>query len=93
MRGKLPAALADLDQSGSSRMVEDAATDQRIVEHDLRAFQQAQRTQCQQIFGTGTGADQINRSRGFGQRIIPAPTVLFVVSSMTMKAPVARLTA
>ena len=63
---------------------------QRVVKNDLRAFQQPECSQRQQVFGTRTGTDQIDRSGRWGQRIIPAPTVLFVASSITMKAPVAR---
>jgi hypothetical protein len=61
------------------------------MKDDVCALEQPERAQRQEVFCAGAGADQIDRSGCPRQRIIPAPTVLFVDSSITMNAPVARL--
>ena len=56
----------------------------------IGALEQPRGTQREQVCRTGPCADEVDRA---AHSIIPAATVWFVVSSIRMKAPVARLAA
>ena len=91
LRGRLPAAaLADGDLHGARRESERIRMHQSIVKDDVGALEQLRRAQGQQIRCAGARADEIDCA---GHWIIPAATVLFVVSSSSMKLPVARFSA
>lgn len=61
------------------------------MKHDIRLREQARCAQRDKICRPRTGANKVDLAPDLAQRIIPAPIVLFVDSSITMNAPVALL--
>ena len=92
LRGRvLAAAFSHRDLFGVLCQGDGGRMHQRVVEHDVGALEQPCSSQRQQVRRTGSGAHQV-----YGpaiHAINPAATVLLLDSSMSMKLPVARLSA
>ena len=89
-RGMFSAALADRDLLRARGQCDRLRMHQSVMKDDVGLLEQLCRAQGQQVRCTGAGTDEINDA---AHATNPPATVLFVVSSMRMKLPVARLSA